>query len=100
MNRFIKILILLIIMFFLTIFFSRYTNYNQNTNILTEAAIEQFEKDLKDSKEIVPSNYLPKEKNYDNKLSLLGKKTSNIIEKYFGKVLRSTLKYLYDINEE
>ena len=32
MNRFIKILSLLIIMFFLTIFFSRYTNYNQNTN--------------------------------------------------------------------
>ena len=53
-----------------------------------------FESDLKENKEIIPSNYLPKEKNYDNKVSLLGRKASKVIEKYFGKVLRSTLRYL------
>ena len=98
MNRFLKTFGLLLVFFFLIMFLGRYTTYNQNNNILTENAIEQFEKDLKAGKEIIPSNYLPKEKNYDNKVSRLGKKTSNLIEKYLGKVLKTTLKYLDDVN--
>lgn len=94
MNKIIKGIILLIVLFFLISYFSRYTVYNSNTNILTEEAIEQFEKDLKAGKEIIPSNYLPKEKNYDNKISLLGKKTSNFIGRTFGKVMRIMLRYL------
>lgn len=94
MNRIIKGIVFLIVIFFLISYFSRYTVYNNNTNILTEEAIEQFEKDLKAGKEIIPSNYLPEEKNYDNKISILGKKTSNLIGRTFGKVMRAMLHYL------
>ena len=97
MNKILKGLLLSLIVLFLSLYLGRYLNtYNQNNSTLTDEAIMRFEEDLKNNKEIIPSNYLPKEKNYDNKISRLGIKTSNVIENSFKNVLRYFLRYLED----
>ena len=94
MKKFKLVFILLIMMFF-TVYLSRYnTSYNENNRILTDEAIERFEKDLKEGKEIKTSNYLVKEKNYNNKPSIIGLKISNTIEKYFNNTMKYLIKYL------
>ncbi|MBR2678794.1 MAG: hypothetical protein IKE63_05200 [Bacilli bacterium] len=99
MNRIMKGIGLLIILLFLSLYFSKYINYNHNTSVLTDAAIQQFEKDLKNGKKIIPSNYLPEEKNYNNRVCNIGRKASSLIEKSFNKLLRYSLRYLDDLNE-
>lgn len=84
-----KIIISILILLFLALYFSQYSNYYDYTSskktTLTKDAIERFEQDLKDGKKIDPKNYLIKEKNYNNKASNLGMKTSKILEKLFNK---------------
>ena len=80
-NKTIKVIFISLLIAFLSLFLSKYnTSYYENKNILTEEAIEKFEKDLKAGKKINPKNYLPKEKNYNNKVSNYGRKTSRLIE--------------------
>ena len=45
------------------------------------------------------SNYLPEEKNYNNRVCNIGRKASSLIEKSFNKLLRYSLRYLDDLNE-
>ena len=87
MNNIIKILSIGIIILFLTLYFGKYSSiYYENKKVLTDEAIERFEKDLKEGKEIIPENYIIKEKNYNNKISKLGIKTSKLIENSFYKL--------------
>ena len=89
MNKIIKIILIVITIFFLSLYFSNYSNnYYQTKTYLTEEAIKKYEKDLKDNKNIISNNYLPKEKNYNNKAAKLGVKVSNFIEKIINKSLR------------
>ena len=90
-------LILLLIMFF-SLYFSRYTNYQESKTILTDQAIKQFENDLKSGKEINPNNYIEKEKNYNNKASRIGRKTSKLIETGFSKSLKYIMKYVENLD--
>ena len=91
MNRVIKVLIIVITIFFLSLYFSNYNNeYYETKTYLTEEAIRNYEKDLKEGKNITSNNYVPKEKEYNNSFSKLGLKSSNLIEK----IIRKTLKYL------
>ena len=95
MNKTIKILGLLLVIMFLSVYFSRYnTNYYENRNVLTEEAILKFENDVKEGKNININSYLKEEKDYNNKLSTIGIKTSNIIEKSFKKTLKFLFKQL------
>lgn len=95
MNKVIKIILIVITIFFLSLYFSNYnTNYYQTKTYLTEEAIKKYEKDLKDNKNIISNNYLPKDKNYNNKASKLGVKVSNFIEKIINKSLRYIAKCL------
>jgi replication fork clamp-binding protein CrfC len=86
------------VILFFALFFSGYTGYydysNGKKNILTNSAIERFENDLKLGKNMDSSSYLEKEKDYNNKLSRLGIKTSNIIEKLFEKGINVIFKEL------
>ena len=54
MNKLLKVIGLLIIIFFLSLYFSKYSSnyYNDKTN-LTEEAIKRYEKDLKEGKNII-----------------------------------------------
>lgn len=63
----------------------------ENENILTEEAIQQFEKDLQEGKEIKASNYITKKKNYENKLTRWSRKCSNVIDKMVNHLLKKLL---------
>ena len=95
MNNIIKLFFLILCVFFLSLYFGRYTtDYYENKKVLTDEAIIQFEKDLKEGKEIVPSHYMTPEKNYQNKVSSFTLKTSHFIESVFRKGLKTLVRYL------
>ena len=95
MNKLLKVIGLLIIIFFLSLYFSKYSsNYYNDKTTLTEEAIKRYEKDLKEGKNINSSNYIIEEKNYNNKASIIGLKTSKLIENTFSYGLKHIIKYL------
>ena len=68
MNKILKLLGIILIILFLSLYFSKYNNnYYENKNNLTDEAIKRYEKDLKEGKNIDPNNYIVQEKNYNNK---------------------------------
>lgn len=95
MNKIIKLLLVIILIFFLSLYFTNYSNnYYEDKTILTEEAIRNYEKDLKDGKNITSKNYLPDEKNYNNNASKIGLNISNFIEKIVDKGFKFLTKYL------
>ena len=100
MNKTIKLLGIILVIMFLSVYFSRYnSNYYVNQNALTEEAIIKFEEDIKEGKDITVSSYLKEEKNYENKLSKLGKNLSSGIETGFKKGLKLIFKCMEGIIE-
>ena len=96
MKRLIKLIGIILLIFFLALYLSSYnTSYYENKNILTEDAIKRFEKDLKEGKKINVNNYIEKEKNYNNKVSTYTLKLSNLIDKCINK----SLKLVFDISK-
>lgn len=87
------IFILLLVLFSIT-FFNRSNNYYENTNVIGEDAIKQFEKDLKEGKEIIPKNYITPKKDYNNNICKYTLKTSKLIDFIFDKTLKRLLKYV------
>lgn len=95
MKNLIKYIFITLLILFFSLYFSRYNNtYYENKNILTEEAIKQFEIDIKNNKTINVKDYIKEEKNYNNKASNLGLKTSRLIEKLFNKTLKLLIKIL------
>lgn len=95
MNKVIKVILIIIIILFLSLYFSNYNNsYYETKTYLTEEAIKKYEKDLKQGKNILSNNYIPQEKNYNNKASTLGLKSSNFLENIINKTLKYMAKYL------
>lgn len=95
MKKIFNLVTVALIILFLSLYFSKNNNeYYINKKVLTDEAIERFEKDLKNGKKIKASDYLPKEKDYNNKVSKLGLKTSSLIEKAFTKSLKLFAKYI------
>lgn len=94
----------LLIMLFLTMYITTMSNYqaieNKKQTTLTEEAIARFEQDVAEGKEIIASNYLTKEKDYDNKISSSALKISNFIEKAYKKTLTKIFKELGNLIEE
>lgn len=66
-------------------------NYVVNDYVISEEAIRRFEEDLKEGREIDPSNYMNQKKDYNNKLSLFGLKISSLIERGVNMVLDKLL---------
>jgi hypothetical protein len=91
-----KILIIFIVLSFLSLYItstSGYYEYNlKQKNILTEEAIARFEKDVKEGKKIIASNYIEEQKNYNNKTSELTLKVSNFISKTFDRIMKYIFK--------
>lgn len=94
MKKILKVVSIIILILFFSIFFSRYNTYYENKKVLTDSAIKRFENDLKEGKEIVASNYIEPEKNYNNKISKIGLKASKVIESSFNKGMKFLMKYL------
>lgn len=95
MKKVIKMILIGLIILFLVLFLNKNNMYYENNKVLTDEAIKRFEEDLKEGKELIPSNYITQEKNYENRASNLGKKCSKIIENVVNKVLN---KFLDSIN--
>jgi len=73
----------------------------QKKMILTNEAIETFEKDVKDGKEIDINNYVEiNKKNYDNNFTKTGKSFSKKIEKIISTFINQTLKIILKSIEE
>ncbi len=104
MKRFKKLFELLgciVVILFLVIYIGQGTGYYQITEnrktALTDEAIKRFEEDVRSGKEIVASNYLVKEKNYNNNISILGMKISEMIETGFNKFMMFIFKELEQV---
>ena len=98
MKKILKLLALLLFVFFLSLYLSKYTNtYYENKKVLTDEAIKEYEKDLKTGQPINSKNYLKEEKNYNNKASRIGLKTSNLIEKGFNSILKYSARELQEL---
>ncbi len=91
----------IVVILFLIIYIGQGTGYYQiaeNRKVaLTEEAIKRFEQDVSEGKEIVASNYLVKEKNYNNNISMAGMKVSEIIEAGFNKFMKAIFKELENV---
>lgn len=90
-----------ILLLFLGVYFGQATGYyrfakNRKTT-LTEEAIQRFEADVREGKEIIASNYLIKEKNYNNNISILCMKISSFIEDGFNKFMNLVFKELEEV---
>lgn len=82
----------LLFLSFLVLYFSQANGYYESMNekkaTLTEEKIKQFEKDVKDGKEIKVENYVVNlKKDYSNVISNFGLFTSKTFAKYFEKGL-------------
>lgn len=93
MKRITKVVSVVLLLLFLIVFFNR-NSYYDDTNVLSDEAIKRFETDLKEGKEIIPSNYLSKKRNYNNRLSVLCFKISKSIEVVVNGALKGLLRYL------
>ena len=95
-NNILKFTFIILILLFIGLYISQVTGYYEYTEskktTLTKDAINRFEKDVKEGKEISAKNYLEEEKEYNNKVSKLGINVSNLIEKSFNKTMSSLFK--------
>ncbi len=95
-NNILKFTFVILILLFIGLYISQVTGYYEYTEskktTLTKDAINRFEKDVKEGKEISAKNYLEEEKEYNNKVSKLGITVSNLIEKSFNKTMSSLFK--------
>ena len=91
MKKVLKGVFILLFLLFLLIFVNKNNNYYESDNILTKEAIEAFEEDIKEGKQIIPSNYIQPKKEYNNRVSKLGLKTSKVIENIINRILKKLL---------
>ena len=91
-----KTIFLTIFLLFLCLYITQALGYyeysNRKTNIMTEEAVKQFEKDLKDGRSVKASDYIKKENDYNNNLSRLGITISNIV----GDIFDSTINFIFN----
>ncbi len=97
MNKFGKVLLLAIVIIFLVMFFtssSGYYEYELNKKAtLTQEAIDEFEKDIEEGKEIDINDYLVEDKkDYSNTFSNIGLEISNKI----GEIFKEGVKLIFN----
>ena len=97
-TRIIQLTFGILVILFIGLYISQMTGYYQYNEsrkaTLTQNAIERFEQDIKEVKNINPANYLEKETDYNNKLSSIGMKISGLIEKGFNKAMNTLFEEL------
>ena len=77
-----------------------YVKRNEETSILTEEKIKEYEEDLKNGVDVSNKNYVVVRDSYDNAYSRLLLKVSNKIEKGFDNTIKFIFKRISNtINE-
>lgn len=86
-----RIFLFTMLLLFTTLYITQALGYyeysNYKTNRLTEEAVEQFEQDIKSGKKVNASNYIKKDNDYNNNISKLGIKVSNLIGEVFDGIM-------------
>lgn len=104
MKIFKYLIFLILFLFFCTVLLSvsgYYQTELQKKTTLTNEAIETFENDLKEGKEIDINNYLTlNEKDYDNNFSKGGRYLSKKINEFISTGIEKTLKIIIKAIEE
>lgn len=104
MKIFKYLIFLILFLFFCTVLLSvsgYYQTELQKKTTLTNEAIETFENDLKEGKEIDINNYLTlNEKDYDNNFSKVGRYLSKKINEFISTGIEKTLKIIIKAIEE
>lgn len=81
------------LLLFLTTFFLSISGYYEgvkNRRVISDEALQQFEKDVLNGEKIVASNYITEQENYDNLLSRMAIRIGDLISNIFRKIM-STL---------
>ena len=88
---------------FTVLYFSMSAGYFEHTNgekvALTNEQIEQFEKDVKDGKNVDALNYITPKESYENNISKAGLAISNITYKVVSKGISYGFKALEKLTE-
>lgn len=95
-----SITIFIIIIFFIVYFLSSTGIYEyklEKRKTLTEESIKRFEEDVKNGNVLDVSNYIVKDKNYDNNFSIINRKISNIVADGFSNVIKYITKYMNNL---
>ncbi len=98
-NNILKILFSLLLITYLTLYFSsvsgyyEYQNYKKMT--LTQDQILKFEQDVKDGKKVDVEDYIQEEKtDYNNKIADTGKKFSYTVSNVMSNILTKAFSFL------
>ena len=99
MDKIIKFIFVILIMFFIFLMIASKSGYYEyelsQKRKLTDEAIEKFENDVALGKSIDINNYLDnKSKDYSNKFSKLGNSISETVENIFSKGIGYIFKYI------
>lgn len=97
-KNFFPVIMLLFFIIFMALYFTQITDiykYNQHNKMsITKEAMERFEKDVENGKDITIEDYLDTVKDYSNGVSKFGYKTSNLVEEFMLKGIKRTFKLL------
>lgn len=97
-NKLIKIITMTLLISFFALYIMTSGGYYEyklnNQNILTEEAIKQFEKDVKEGKQIIASNYIKEQKTYSNKANILANELSDLISNIYDKIMKFLFKQI------
>ena len=86
-NIFLRILLIIFIIFISLYFMDNlgYYNFNNKNKILTEKKMKEFELDVKNGKKIDIKEYIKDDTNYKNMYSNIGYESSKLIDKTLNK---------------
>ena len=91
-----RVFIFTMLILFTTLYITQALGYyeysNYKTNRLTEEAVEQFERDIKDGKQVKASDYIKKDNDYSNNISKLGIKASDMVGELFDGIMEFVFK--------
>lgn len=97
-DKIIKYSIYMVVFFFFILYFMSWSGlYEHKVKIkstLTEDSIKQFEEDVKNGVQIDVNNYIVKDKNYDNKFTVINREISSYVGKGFESVIKYIAKYM------
>lgn len=104
MKSIFKIILIIIIVFYLILYFSYRNGYyidkNKEKSLLTEEKIKEYEEDLKNGVDVNNKDYIIVEDNYDNKYTRVSLLISKKIENTFDNIIKYFFKKIGDtINE-
>ena len=98
-----KITMLVCFITFMALYVTNKMGYNEYRNsqktILTNEKIKQFEADVAEGKNVTLEDYLPKEINYQNKLSRVGLKVSDTTSLLIKSAVQKSFKILSKLGE-